>query len=92
LHIFLFPFYYIEYGIAQLGALQVWRNALTDPEQATADYRTALALGATKPLPELFEAAGAKLAFDSETMGGLVHLVDTKIDELHAQLEALPTA
>ncbi|MCA1669078.1 MAG: M3 family metallopeptidase, partial [Thermomicrobia bacterium] len=69
LHIFLYPFYYIEYGIAQLGALQVWQNSLTDHAEALAAYRRALALGGTKPLPQLFEAAGARLAFDAETMG-----------------------
>src|SRR5262249_11241649 len=60
-HIFVNPFYYIEYGIAQLGALQVWRNALGDQAGAVAAYREALALGATRPLPELFAAAGARL-------------------------------
>ena len=84
LHIFLFPFYYIEYGIAQLGALQVWRNALSDPQGALEAYRAALSLGATKPLPELFETAGAKLAFDSQTMGELVRLIEKQIDELEA--------
>ena len=76
LHIFLLPFYYIEYGIAQLGALQVWRNSLRDHPQALAGYRRALALGATRPLPELFAAAGARLAFDAATMGELVALVE----------------
>ncbi len=84
LHIFLYPFYYIEYGIAQLGALQVWRNSLNDPVQATADYRQALALGATKSLPDLFDTAGAKLVFDAETMGELVTLVEEQIAELEA--------
>lgn len=84
LHIFLYPFYYIEYGIAQLGALQVWRNSLNDPVEATASYRQALALGATKSLPDLFEAAGAKLVFDSQTMGELVTLVEGQLAELEA--------
>jgi oligoendopeptidase F len=82
LHIFLLPFYYIEYGIAQLGALQVWRNSLEDSEGATAAYRQALALGATRPLPELFEAAGAKLAFDETTFAELVDLVEQTLNEL----------
>lgn len=79
LHIFLYPFYYIEYGIAQLGALQVWRNALDDQAAAVAAYRGALALGGSRPLPELFEAAGARLAFDAETMGSLVGLVERRL-------------
>jgi len=82
LHIFLYPFYYIEYGIAQLGALQVWRNSLADHAAALAAYRRALALGGTEPLPQLFAAAGAKLAFDAETMGGLVALIEEQIAAL----------
>ena len=63
LHIFLYPFYYIEYGIAQVGALQVWRNARRDPQLAVAAYRRFLALGATRPLPELYrESAPARNA------------------------------
>ncbi len=82
LHIFLYPFYYIEYGIAQLGALQVWRNALRDQQAATASYRRALALGGARPLPELFQAAGARLAFDAGTMGELVGLIEEHLAEL----------
>ncbi|MEJ7837730.1 MAG: M3 family oligoendopeptidase [Thermomicrobiales bacterium] len=84
LHIFLYPFYYIEYAIAQLGALQVWRNALKDQAQATADYRAALALGGSKPLPDLFAAAGARLIFDAPGMAELVSLVEGRIAELEA--------
>ncbi len=84
LHVFLYPFYYIEYGIAQIGALQVWRNALTDHAGALASYRRALALGATKPLPELYETAGARLAFDAETMGALVTLIEEQITAIDA--------
>lgn len=79
LHIFMYPFYYIEYGIAQLGALQVWRNALDDQAAAVAAYRRALALGGSRPLPELFAAAGARLAFDTATMAGLVGLVEDRL-------------
>ena len=82
LHIFEVPFYYIEYGIAQLGALQVWRNAMADQAGALAAYRRALSLGSTRPLPELFEAAGVKLAFDSATIGELVELVETELEKL----------
>jgi oligoendopeptidase F len=83
LHIFEVPFYYIEYGIAQLGALQVWRNAMRDQAGALAAYRHALGLGSTRPLPELFEAAGVKLAFDSATIGELVELVETELQKLY---------
>ncbi|MBE3575017.1 MAG: M3 family oligoendopeptidase [Firmicutes bacterium] len=81
-HIFETPFYYVEYGLAQLGALQVWRNSLHDAAGAVAAYRRALALGNTRPLPELFEAAGARLAFDRPTIGGLMRLVDGELQKL----------
>ena len=74
-HIFGMPFYYIEYGLAQMGALQVWRNALSNQEQAVKDYRRALAAGYTKPLPELFQLANARFAFDAATVGELMALV-----------------
>jgi oligoendopeptidase F len=82
-HFFGSPFYYIEYGIAQLGALQVWRNSLRDPQDAVRNYRGALALGATKPLPELFKAAGARLMFDSEGMRELITVVEEELEKLH---------
>ncbi len=81
-HIFEVPFYYIEYGLAQLGALQVWRNALADQAQAVADYRAALSLGYTRSLPELFAAAGARFAFDRQTVGELMALVSEQMDRL----------
>ncbi|GAC1475289.1 MAG: M3 family oligoendopeptidase [Candidatus Dormibacteraceae bacterium] len=81
-HFFGSPFYYIEYGIAQLGALQVWRNSLADSGTAVRKYREALALGATRPLPELFKAAGARLIFDSEGMRELVSLVEEELTKL----------
>ena len=79
LHFFQVPFYYIEYGIAQLGALQVWRNALKDQPGAVEAYLRALALGGTAPLPELFAAAGARLMFDAEGMQELVDLMEQQI-------------
>jgi oligoendopeptidase F len=86
LHIFQAPFYYIEYGIAQLGALQVWRNSLRDPADALARYRSALALGGTRPLPELFRAAGAEVVLDAEPLAELVALVETTVDGLADEL------
>ena len=82
IHVFLYPFYYVEYGIAQLGALQVWRNSLRDQAGAVAAYRGALALGGTRPLPELFAAAGARFAFDAATVGELVGLVEEQLAAL----------
>ena len=84
LHIFEYPFYYIEYGIAQMGALQVWRHSLADQATAVKHYREALALGGTVGLPEIYRAAGARLVFDSATMGELVELVEKRLTELRA--------
>ena len=74
-HIFAVPFYMLEYAFAWLGAVQIWRNALDDPQAALKKYRAALALGGTKPLPELFETAGARFAFDRETVGEAMRFV-----------------
>ncbi len=81
-HFFSYPFYYIEYGIAQMGAFQVWRNALQDQAAAVAAYRRALALGGSRPLPELFAAAGAHLVFDEAGTGELVALVEAQLESL----------
>lgn len=85
LHIHLAPLYYIEYGVAQLGAAQVWANSLKDQAGALAAYRRALALGGTVGLRELFQAAGAKLAFDADTLGKSVALIEKTITELESQ-------
>ncbi len=79
LHIFLHPFYYVEYGIAQLGALQVWANSKNDKRQAIADYHAALKLGGSRPLPELFEAAGCKFDFSAATVEPLTELVKSEL-------------
>ena len=84
LHIFEYPFYYIEYGIAQMGALQVWRHSLSDQAKAVRQYRDALALGGTQGLPEIYRTAGARLVFDAETMGELVGLVEDRLTKLRA--------
>jgi oligoendopeptidase F len=88
LHIFELPFYYIEYGIAQLGALQVWRRSLADPQDAVRRYKAALGLGGTRSLPEIYAAAGARLVFDAEGMAELVGLVEGRIEELRGALAA----
>ena len=84
LHIFQIPFYYVDYGIAQLGAVQVWRNSLHDQPKAIGDYLHALSLGGTKSLPQLFSAAGAKLAMDSATLREAVDLIEETIAKLEA--------
>jgi oligoendopeptidase F len=83
LHIFLYPFYYVEYGIAQLGALQVWANSRRNKAEALAQYQRALALGNSRPLPELFAAAGCRFSFDRATVKPLVHLVKNELAKLN---------
>ncbi len=82
LHIFLYPFYYVEYGIAQLGALQVWANAKADQPRALADYKAGLALGGSRPLPELFAKAGCRFDFSRETLKPLTELVRCELAKL----------
>lgn len=79
LHIFEVPFYYVEYGIAQLGALQVWQNSKRAVEDAVAKYRYGLSLGGSRPLPELFEAAGLKFDFSEKTLAPLIEGVLAEI-------------
>ena len=86
LHIFMYPFYYIEYGIAQIGALQVWRNSRRDHAGAVARYREALALGAVRGLPDIYRAAGAELTFDAAKIGELVRLVESEIERVRSEL------
>ena len=84
LHLFHVPFYYIEYGIAQLGALQLWLKARQDPHRALAGYRAALSLGGTRPLPELFNAAGIAFDFSEKTLRPLVHALQEELAQLPA--------
>jgi len=81
LHIFEVPFYYIEYGLASLGAFQVWANAMKDQKRAVAAYRQALALGGTVPIPALFTTAGAHFAMDASLLRKTVDLMERKIYE-----------
>lgn len=85
-HIYRYPFYYVEYGLAQLGAVQVWANALNNQQQAVQSYRQALALGGTRSIPELFNAAGVKFAFDADTLGQAISLIEKTIDELQEKI------
>ena len=86
LHLFSTPFYYVEYGLAQLGALQVWKRAQTDRAAAVTGYLNALALGGTVSLREMYAAAGVTLVFDAATMGELVEMVEERMQALRAVL------
>ncbi|MBK1880222.1 M3 family metallopeptidase [Pelagicoccus mobilis] len=82
MHLFGLPFYYIEYGISMIGALQVWQNYKQEPEATIANYRKALALGGTRPLPELFAAAGIKFDFSTDTIAPLIARVQIELESL----------
>ena len=82
LHIFLYPFYYIEYGIAQLGALQVWANSRRDKAAALNSYKRALQLGGSRPLPELFSAAACSFEFSRKTLQPLMRLMEDELSRM----------
>jgi oligoendopeptidase F len=82
LHLFEVPFYYIEYGIAQLGAIGLWKQFKENKEQALNNYITALAQGGTRTLPELFRSAGLHFDFSPSVVGTLMSFV-------HAEMQAL---
>lgn len=79
LHIFEVPFYYIEYGIAQLGALGVWRNYRKNASQAIQQYKTALSLGGTVSIPEVYEAAGVKFDFSQNNISQLAAMIKDEL-------------
>jgi oligoendopeptidase F len=82
LHIFEVPFYYIEYGFAQLGAIAVWRNYKQNPEKGLKDYENALKLGYTKSIPEIYKAAGIEFNFSKEYIRELMQFIHNEIDKL----------
>jgi oligoendopeptidase F len=82
LHFYLAPFYYIEYGFAQLGAIAVLRNFKQDPSKAIAQYKQALSLGYTKPIPVFYETAGAKFDFSKQYIQSLVDFLNEELEKL----------
>ena len=83
-HLYGVPFYYIEYGIAQLGSLQLWKTQLDNPQKALDDYANAMKLGNTRTLPELFSSADLKLGFDEGHFLSLMDSVEATLAELPA--------
>lgn len=83
LHLFEVPFYYIEYGIAQLGAIGLWMQYKKNPEQALDNYMKALSLGGTKTLPELYNAAGLTFDFSPENIKVLMDFVNEEMEKLN---------
>jgi oligoendopeptidase F len=82
LHLFEVPFYYIEYGIAQLGAIGLWMQFKKDKNKAIENYCNALSLGGTKTLPELYKTAGLTFDFSPETIKGLMEFVQEEMKML----------
>ncbi len=82
LHLFEVPFYYIEYGIAQLGAIGMWMQYKANKQLAIDNYCNALALGGTKTLPQLFETAGLKFDFSPEKIEGLMEFVKGEMNNI----------
>jgi oligoendopeptidase F len=88
LHLFEVPFYYIEYAMAQLGAYQVYRNYKANPKQAIEDYLQGLALGSTRPLPELFAGLNIRFDFSQENLKPLMEMVDAEIAQIEGAKHA----
>lgn len=82
LHVFELPFYYIEYGIAQLGAIGVWKNYKENPEKGLKGYLAALQLGYTQPIGKIYETAGIKFDFSQENISNLMHFVKNELEIL----------
>ncbi|MBX5439512.1 MAG: M3 family oligoendopeptidase [Thermoflavifilum sp.] len=84
LHLFEVPFYYIEYGIAQLGAVALRRAFTRDPQQTLQRYMQALQLGNTRTLPELYREAGIAFDFSPEYVRSLAGFLETELEEIYA--------
>ncbi|HDR8123715.1 TPA: M3 family oligoendopeptidase, partial [Bacillus cereus] len=82
LHIFEVPFYYIEYAIAQLGALQMYKQYKEDPKQALENYKKALSLGSSQSIKEVYDAAGIRFDFSGETIKELMLFVEKELELL----------
>lgn len=80
LHLFEVPFYYIEYGIAQLGALGVWKNSLANKQRAIEQYKNALSLGYSAPMSTIYETAGVPFDFSSERLQTLAQFIKEQLE------------
>lgn len=84
LHLFEVPFYYIEYGIAQLGAIGMWMQYQKNPQQALENYMNALALGGTRTLPELYKTAGLEFNFSPDYVKKLMDFTNEELEKLYS--------
>jgi oligoendopeptidase F len=82
LHLYEVPFYYIEYGFAQLGAIAVWRNYKNNPKKGLEGYKNALTLGYTQSIPEIYEAAGIRFDFSREYIHSLIEFVKEELEKI----------
>ena len=84
MHLFEVPFYYIEYGIAQLGAIGVWKNSKTNFKESIENYRSALSLGYTKSMPEVYAKAGIDFRFSGDHICMLADFMASELEKLTA--------
>ena len=82
LHLYEVPFYYIEYGMAQLGAIAVWRNFRKDPQKGLAGYQSALKLGYMRSIPEIYKAAGIRFDFSRAYIHELMTFVREELAKI----------
>ena len=82
LHIFELPFYYIEYGMAQLGAIAIWKNFKENPEKTIKQYKEALGLGYSMSVPEIYEKAGIKFDFSKKYIKELMDFMVKELSEI----------
>jgi oligoendopeptidase F len=90
LHLFEVPFYYIEYGIAQLGAIGLWKQFKENKQQAIQNYINALSLGGTRTLPELYKAAGLRFDFSPDYISELMIFVHNELEAISVPSESKP--
>lgn len=87
LHLFEVPFYYIEYGIAQLGALAIWKNSKTNHQETIEGYKNALTLGYTRSIPEIYETAGIKFDFSDAYLKEIASFVEGELQKVETETE-----
>ena len=86
LHLFEVPFYYIEYAMAQMGAIGIWKNYRDDPEKALQQYTDALKLGYTKTIPEIYDTAGVRFDLSAEHLNELAQFLMRELEQLEQEL------
>lgn len=88
LHLFEAPFYYIEYGIAQMGAIQIWKSYCEAPEKTIQGYMDALSMGASRSTPVIYEMAGSPFRFDAEYIQEIAVFLRAQVNTLIVEMQA----